>query len=287
MTTATRTLRRRRRAPGLPILSPIGRWIATLLEFLGGLVQLFGASAAGLYHIIADCRMGPVERRVAVMDFLETVRQMRLVSWGALGIAVVTVSSSGMVLAMETVNQLRAFGMAQAFLGGGVAYATMREMAPVLTAVVATASVGSSITAQLGSMQVSEQVDAIRSMGVNPIRYLVIPRFAAMSIMIPVLTVIADYCGLVGGFLIARLHQIALSTYLHSIEQIISLHDFAGGILKAFVFGVLISLTACLIGLRTTGGAAGVGRSTILSVVTCIVLIYVWDTLLTAVIWNG
>lgn len=282
---ARRPGRRRRR--GVPVLTPIGNAVIALLVFIGGIVTLFADSMGGIFQSLTEIRLGPVERRVAFMDFLEVIRQMQVVSWGAFWIAIVTVSSSGMVIAMETVTQLQSFGMAQAFLGGGVTYATVREMAPVLTAVVATASVASSITAQIASMKVTEQIDAIRTMGISPVRYLVIPRFVAMVIMIPVLTVIADYCGMVGGFVIARGHNIAFSTYINSIYQVVSPMDFFGGLIKAWVFGVLISLTACLMGLKTRGGAAGVGRSTIQSVVTCIILIYLFDTLLTAAIWHG
>lgn len=279
--------RSRKRKFSVPILTPVGNIILSVLSFIGGLVELFAESVGGVFRLLINTRIGPVERRVAWMDFHETIRQMQVVSWGAFWIAIVTVTSSGMVVAMEAVQQLTNFGLAQTYLGGGVAYATCREMAPVLTAVVATASVASSFTAQIASMKVTEQIDAIRSMGVNPVRFLVIPRFLAMTIMIPVLTVVADYCGIAGGSLIASLHGIGLPTYMNSISEVISYHDFVGGLIKATVFGVLISLTACLMGLRSRGGAAGVGRATISSVVNCIILIYMFDTFLTAVIWHG
>ncbi|HET6383120.1 MAG TPA: ABC transporter permease [Armatimonadota bacterium] len=285
MSTAAGYITRQKRFRGVPVLTPIGRLVTALLVFIGGMVELFLATVSGIFHSIVDIRLGAVERRVALMDFLEVVRQMQVVSWGAFWIAIITVSSSGMVIAMETVQQLKNFGMAQAFLGGGVAYATFREMAPVLTAVVATASVASSMTAQIASMKVTEQIDAIRAMGVDPIRYLVIPRVVAMTIMIPVLAVVADYCGVAGGFVIASSHQIAISTYTNSIYQVVALQDFTGGIIKAFVFGIFISLTACLRGMRSSGGAAGVGKATISSVVTCIILIYLFDTILTAALW--
>src|SRR6185437_14800926 len=158
--------RRPKRRSRVPILSPIGTYVVALIIFVGGLINLTLATVTELFTAVVNCRLGPVERRVAWVDFLEIVRQMQLVSWGAFSIAIVTVTSSGMVIAMESVEQLKTFGMASTFLGGGVAYATMREMAPVLTAVVATASVASSITAQIASMKVTEQVDAIRTMGV-------------------------------------------------------------------------------------------------------------------------
>ena len=276
----------KRRKRGVPLLTPLGNVVLSLLSFIGGFIHLLFACLSGALTSALNCRLGPVERRGALLDFRETVRQMQIVSWGVIGIAVVTVTSSGMVIAMETVDQLKQFGMASAFLGGGVAYATMREMAPVLAAVVATASVGSAFTAQIASMKVTEQVDAIRSMGVSPVRFLVIPRFVAMVIMIPVVTVIADYCGVLGGFVIARAHGIGWPIYESSISNFIAPDDFVGGLIKATVFGILISLTACHMGLRTRGGAAGVGRATIASVVTCITLIYFFDTLLTALIWH-
>ena len=207
----------------------------------------------------------------------ETLRQMTAIGVHSLPITLVTISFSGMVLALHTANQLKRLGV-DWLIGGIVAVSMAREAAPVLTAIVVAARVGSAIAAEIGTMVVTEQVDALRSLGVNPIHYLVVPRFIAAVLMLPVLTIFANAAGIGGGWLVSVMGAgVQSSVFLHSAQDLLQPSDLTKGLLKTFVFGAIIAVVGCNQGLRTRGGAAGVGRSTTASVVTAIVLVYVAD----------
>jgi phospholipid/cholesterol/gamma-HCH transport system permease protein len=139
---------------------------------------------------------------------------------------------------------------------------------------------GAAIAAEIGSMVVTEQVDALRAMAVSPIRYLVIPRVTAAMLMLPLLTVIADVSGITGGSLFALAKGVPLSVYWDSVHQFTQPSDLINGLIKAVIFGFLIGIVACQQGLRTKGGATGVGRATTSSVVLCVVLIFLSDVFL-------
>jgi phospholipid/cholesterol/gamma-HCH transport system permease protein len=207
----------------------------------------------------------------------ETLRQMSAIGVNSLPITLVTISFSGMVLALHTANQLKRLGV-DWLIGGIVAVSMAREAAPVLTAIVVAARVGSAIAAEIGTMVVTEQVDALRSLGVSPIQYLVVPRFIAAVLMLPVLTVFANAAGVGGGWLVSVFGAgVDSSVFLSSARDLLVPRDLVLGLVKTFVFGAIIAVVGCNQGLRTRGGAAGVGRSTTASVVTAIVLVYVAD----------
>jgi phospholipid/cholesterol/gamma-HCH transport system permease protein len=217
----------------------------------------------------------------------ETVRQMSQIGVSSLPITLVVTAFSGMVLALHTGNQLKQLGAAS-LLGGLVAIASTRELAPVLTAIVVAARVGSSIAAEIGSMVVTEQVDALRSLGVNPVHYLVAPRLVASVLMLPVLTIFGNLAALLGGMFIANASAgIEPHTYINSAQNMLQSSDLFLGLLKTFVFGAIVATVGCNQGLRTSGGAAGVGRSTTASVVTGIVLVYVADYFLAEWMFGG
>jgi phospholipid/cholesterol/gamma-HCH transport system permease protein len=207
----------------------------------------------------------------------ETVRQMSAIGVNSVPIALLTIAFSGMVLALHTANQLKRLGV-ESLIGGLVAVSMAREAAPVLTAIVVAARVGSAIAAELGTMTVTEQVDALRSLGVNPVEYLVVPRFLAAVLMLPVLTLFANVAGIGGGYIVsvfgAGVHG---PLFLNSARNLLQPSDVFLGLSKTFVFGAIIAVVGCTQGLRTAGGAAGVGRSTTAAVVTSIVLVYVAD----------
>jgi len=207
----------------------------------------------------------------------ETVRQMSHIGVNSLPICILTIAFSGMVLALHTANQLVRMG-AEGLIGGIVAVSMAREAAPVLTAIVVAARVGSAIAAEIGTMAVTEQVDALRSLGVSPVNYLVVPRFVAAVVMLPVLTVFANLAGVMGGFIVSVLGAgVNSSLFISSARNMLEPQDLFLGLVKTFVFGAIIAVVGCNQGLRTTGGAAGVGRSTTAAVVTSIVLVYVAD----------
>lgn len=207
----------------------------------------------------------------------ETLKQMLQIGVNSLPITLIVTAFSGMVLALHTGNQLKRLG-AEGMIGGLVAVSSARELAPVLTAIVVAARVGSAIAAEIGTMAVTEQVDALRALGVNPVNYLVVPRFIASVLMLPVLTVFANAAAILGGMLVSVYSSgIGMAIYTESVRNLTQPRDLFMGLLKTFIFGAIIAIVGCNQGLKTSGGAAGVGRGTTASVVTAIVLVYVAD----------
>lgn len=199
----------------------------------------------------------------------------------SLPVVAITGFSTGMVLAAQSYFQLSDKGLASA-TGLMVAKAMFVELGPVLTAFMVTGRVGAAMCAELGTMRVTEQIDALRSMSVDPLRYLVAPRFIAGTFMLPVLTIFSSIMGIVGGFVIAVYYYgMAPNTFLDPLPLHITTFDLASGIIKAFVFGIIIVTISCYRGMRTSGGAAGVGRATTNSVVICYSVILIGNFLLT------
>ncbi len=207
----------------------------------------------------------------------ETLRQMSVIGVNSIPITLLTISFSGMVLALHTAEQLKAMG-AEGLIGGIVAVSMAREAAPVLTAIVVAARVGSAIAAELGTMAVTEQVDALRSLGVNPTHYLVAPRFLACVLMLPVLTVFANAAGVFGGYIVSVFGAgVPGQVFILSAKDLLQPDDLYLGLAKTLVFGAIIAVVGCAHGLATSGGAAGVGQRTTAAVVQSIVLVYVAD----------
>ncbi len=188
---------------------------------------------------------------------------------------------TGMVLAVQFIVGLQRFGL-QNYTGQIVGIAITRELGPVLTAVMIAARVGAGITAELGSMNVTEQVLAIEAMGANPIQKLVVPRVLATMISTPILTIVADFVGIFGGMIITVVETgVSPRFYLDQITSTVRMMDFSSGIAKTFFFGFLIGVIACYQGLNTRGGTEGVGRATTLSVVYGSICVFVSDFFLT------
>lgn len=216
--------------------------------------------------------------------FMEMIHQMDVLGYGSLAIILLTGTFTGMVLALNSVNVLQRFGV-QSVTGTLVATSLIRELGPVLTSLMLAGRVGSGIAAELGSMLVSEQIDAMRALGTDPIKKLVTPRIIALVTMAPALTIICDLVGILGGLLIAttQLHQPS-SVYLNSAKTAIDFNEILGGLIKPTVFGFIIAVIGCFKGMNTTGGTVGVGRSTTQSVVAASILIIATDFLLSKVI---
>jgi len=173
------------------------------------------------------------------------------------------------------------------YLGGAVGKAIMIELAPVLTALVIAGRVGAGIAAELGSMKVTEQVDAMESMAVDPMRYLVMPRLAAGIIMLPIITALADFIAIFGALLVAvSLVGVETETFMNGFKQFFLLSDFFSGLSKAAVFGAVISIMGCYHGFYATGGAQGVGMSTTRAVVSAAVLILVADYVMATLLFQ-
>jgi phospholipid/cholesterol/gamma-HCH transport system permease protein len=207
----------------------------------------------------------------------ETIAQMDTIGVGSLTIIILTGFFTGGVLTLQTFPTLKFYG-AQEQTGYLVALSLIRELGPVLTALMVTGRVGSAISAELGSMSVSQQIDAMRALGTDPVRKLVAPRIVALVITLPLLTVIADVVGIGGGWTVATLlYGMASSTFLTSVRDGITSDDIIGGVIKPIVFALIIGAIACYKGLSTEGGTVGVGRSTTRSVVTASIVVIIAD----------
>ncbi len=192
---------------------------------------------------------------------------------------------TGIVLALQSAYQLEKMS-AKIYIASLVALSMCRELGPVLTALAIAGRVGASITAELGSMKVTEQIDALETLGSNPIRYLVVPRFTALVIMLPILTAYADFIGMLGGYALGVWKLgIGSSLYIRMTWNALQYKDVFTGLLKALAFGAIISSVACYEGFETSGGAEGVGKATTLSVVSSFILIIAVDCLITAVFY--
>lgn len=207
----------------------------------------------------------------------ETIAQMDAIGVGSLTIILLTGFFTGAVLTLQTYPTLAFYG-AQDQTGYLVALSLVRELGPVLTALMVTGRVGSAISAELGSMTVSQQIDAMRALGTDPVRKLVTPRIIALLVTLPLLTVMADVVGIIGGGTVATsLYSMASGTYLSSVRDGITSDDIIGGVIKPVFFALIIGTIACYKGLSTQGGTVGVGRSTTKAVVTASIMVIIAD----------
>jgi phospholipid/cholesterol/gamma-HCH transport system permease protein len=207
----------------------------------------------------------------------ETIDQMDLIGVGSLAIVILTGFFTGGVLILQAYPTLAYYG-AQSQAGQGVATSLIRELGPVLTALMVSGRVGSAISAELGSMVVSQQIDAMRALGTSPIRKLVTPRVVALVVTLPLLTVASDIFGLIGGGIVAnQIYGLDTNTYVMSVRNGVDINDIIGGIIKPICFGLIIGLVACHKGLSTTGGTVGVGRSTTSAVVVASINVIIAD----------
>jgi phospholipid/cholesterol/gamma-HCH transport system permease protein len=214
----------------------------------------------------------------------DTFDQMDSIGVGSLTIVCLTGLFTGMVLTVQTSATLDAFG-ARPYVGRMVSLSMIRELGPVLTALMVSGRVGSGMAAELGSMVVTQQIDAMRSLGTDPIRKLVAPRLVAGLVMVPALTILSNAVGLVGGYMVARFTlRLATQLYWHSALDAIQVHDLFMGLVKPLVFGYLIVSVGCYQGLTTSGGTRGVGDSTTQSVVVASILILASDYFLNLLI---
>jgi phospholipid/cholesterol/gamma-HCH transport system permease protein len=207
--------------------------------------------------------------------------QMEQIGVRSLGVAGITTLFTGMVMALQTAYSLPTLGI-KYYIGSVVAKSLVRELGPVLTALIVGGRIGSGMTAEIGTMKVTEQIDALRSMAADPVKKLVVPKLAATLFMLPALTIIGDALGILGGLIVAILQlNLPASLYWNDVLSSLTLADVASGIGKAFFFGYFIAIVGCYNGLTTTGGADGVGRATTNTVVLAAILVLISDFFLT------
>jgi phospholipid/cholesterol/gamma-HCH transport system permease protein len=213
-------------------------------------------------------------------------QQMDVIGVGSLPITSMVGWFAGIVMALQMARALTTYG-AESRVGEIVSITLVREMGPVLTSLLVAGRNASGIASELGSMKVTEQIDAMRALGTDPSQKLVTPRLIAAATMLPLLTIIADFIGMIGGYFIASTQLgITSSEYWTSAWQILEYNDIAQGLLKPFSFAIIIALVGCLYGIRTTGGTQGVGRSTTNAVVWSSLWIIVVNAIITQVFVN-
>jgi phospholipid/cholesterol/gamma-HCH transport system permease protein len=257
----------------MKVLDRVGQATNGFFDYAGGLALLTGESLGFLFRL-----------RVRVE---ETVAQCALLGVQSLIIVLLTSLFTGMVISLESSQQAVAYGFSS-FVGGAVAYGAVRELGPMLTAVVVAGRVGAAIAAELGSMVVTEQIEALRSMGLEPARFLVVPRLVALLIMLPLLTIFADVVSILGGAWIAQTYaHIPYADFMSSVRQAIDFSDILKGLLKTFVFATIIAMVGAYQGLSTRGGAAGVGKATTFSVVLAIILIFMSNFVLSFLLFGS
>lgn len=246
----------------------IGEATLFFIGFTGSCWQLFWQS---LCHIL--------RREVG---WGRTLQQLASIGADSLPIATITLLFAGGVVGLQTAQTFVRFGATG--LIGYIAVSVAREVGPVLTGVVLAARVGSAIAAELSSMTITEQVDALRSLAISPVQFLVVPRLLASVLALPMLTVFSDVIGTFGGFLVSITRGVTAPMFANSVRMLLSEWDFYGGIAKTVVFGAIIAVVGCQRGLSAQGGAAGVGQATISAVVLSIVLIYISNYFLSSLV---
>ena len=249
--------------------------IKWLKEMMTGLGDMFLMSLRGLIFVLKG--------NVNIGDL---INQMSIIGVDSLFMVSVTGLSTGMVLVVQMGNQMVKMG-AESYVGGIVSLSLARELAPILTSIVVAGRIGSAMAAELGTMAVTEQIDALHTLAVSPIKYLFVPRVLAVALMLPVLTMYTNVIGMAGGMFVAVSQvNISMMTFRESILANLALYDIFGGLVKAFIFGGIIGVVGCYKGFKTHGGAEGVGKATTSSVVLAIMLILVANYFLSVLIVN-
>lgn len=250
-------------------------YLEKLGKFAEDIVDSAGLMAIMLFQAFTYALTPPIK-------FRNIFRQMEFVGVQSLFVVILTGSFTGMVLALQSYNALKRFG-AESMVGPTVALSMARELGPVLTALMVTGRAGSAMATELGTMRVTEQIDALFTMAVNPVKYLVVPRIVAGLLMFPVLTIITDFVGAVGGYLVGvKLLGINPGVYVGRTLDFMQIDDIFMGLTKSVVFGLITTLVACYFGFYTKGGAEGVGRAATSSVVLASVMILISDYIMSS-----
>jgi phospholipid/cholesterol/gamma-HCH transport system permease protein len=255
------------------MLEDVGRGTIGFLDYAGGVATL--SAEAG--SVIGSLRI-----RVG-----ETFAQAYFLGVQSTAIVLLTSLFTGMVISLESANQAKSYGVSS-LVGGAVAYVSSRELGPMLTAVVVAGRAGAAIAAELGSMVVTEQIEALEALGLSPVQMLVVPRLIALVLMLPLLTIFADVIAILGGMYLAHnTANISYAEFIQSVREFSAFEDYLKGMVKAVFFGILIAVICCYQGLRVRGGAAGVGQATTGAVVTSIILVFAMNFVLSLILFGS
>lgn len=252
------------------LIEQVGRFVLRYIGEMGRMLMFVLSSFAWLLR--------------PPLRFYQIMKQLHFIGYKSTFVVVLTAGFTGMVLALQGYYSLRKFG-SEGLLGSAVALSMIRELGPVLAALMVTARAGSAITAEIGIMRITEQIDALDTMAINPLQYLVAPKLVAGLIGVPLLVAIFDVVGIYGGYLVGvDLLGVSAGSYWTSIESAVEWKDVYGGILKSISFGLIVSWVCCYKGFYTRMSAEGLGTATTEAVVLSSVLILVWDYFLTSVL---
>ncbi|HEY1232979.1 MAG TPA: MlaE family lipid ABC transporter permease subunit [Candidatus Binatia bacterium] len=249
------------------IAEEIGRNTFELWRDIQALINFIGELSVGLVHALVH------PRGVRWRDALTVAEAVGV---NALPIVALVSFLMGLIMAFQAAIPLRQFG-AQLYIANLIGLSMLRELGPLMTAVILAGRSGSAFAAELGTMKVREEIDALKTMGLDPVRFLIVTRVIAAVVMTPLLTVFANLMGLIGGFVVMRSLGFPLVTYFHQVQYAVSYGSLIGGLVKSFVFGILVAAIGCLRGLQTGTGATAVGQSTTSAVVSGIILITITD----------
>lgn len=252
-------------------LASVGRAVLKQVQTMGRMAIFLGST--GLWAIRPP------------LKFRRIVSQVYFIGVKSSSIIVLTAAFSGMVLGLQGYYTLRKFG-SEALLGPAVGLSLIRELGPVMAALMVTARAGSASAAEIGIMRITEQIDALEAMAVNPMKYLVVPKVIAGLIAIPLLTAIFDVVGIYGGYLVGvKLLGVGAGTYFSEMRTMVEMSDIRGGFLKSLSFGLIVTWVCTYKGFYTGYGAEGVGKATTEAVVLSSVLVLVWNYFMTAVLF--
>lgn len=256
--------------------------VRSWLSNLGSGVVSLAAHSGGIVYLLTDTLNAFFK---TPLRWKATLDQMNKIGVLSFPLVFLTALFTGVVLALQSAYQLKLFAATQ-FTADLVALSVVRELGPVLTAMVVAGRVGASIAAELGTMKVTEQLDAMRALAVNPVRYLVVPRFLAAVFMLFALTIYADFVGMLGGYVIS-IFKLGMSSDIYFKRTIAAMvpKDILTGLIKSLFFGGIISIVGCYFGFKAKNGAEGVGRATTLAVVVSLILIIASDAVFTAIFY--
>ena len=253
------------------IIQNLGARVVYYIDYVGAITKLFFQA---LYWMFVP----PIKRE-------RIYEQAKRIGLESLPIVSLVALFIGIILALQTAYQMQKLS-SEIYIASIIALSLVRELGPVITSLVVAGRCGAAITAELGTMKVTEQIDALETLATNPVKYLVVPRFIAFTFMLPVLTLYANLIGIIGGYLICVYRLgIRSSMYISMTFDALQIKDLVTGLFKTIVFGIIIAMVGCLEGMRTEGGAEGVGKATTTSVVTSFILILAADCVFTAVFY--
>ena len=249
------------------VIEDIGRTAFNVWEDARALIVFVGEACTSLFDVLKNPKM------VRWKDIFTVAESAGLNALPIVGLITFLI---GLIMAFQSAIPMRQFG-AEIYVANLIGLSMVRELGPLMTAITLTGRSGSAFAAELGTMKINEEIDALTTMGLNPMGFLVVPRLLAAFIMTPLITVFADLIGIIGGSIVLITMGYPIATYINQVQQSVNYIDFLGGLFKSFVFGILVAGIGCLQGLKTTTGAAAVGEATTSAVVRGIIIVVVVD----------